>query len=494
LLHRNLRRLFLVTLTEVLEVNWIILYSVYGQVFFITGLVSALQWRRRSRLELARPLPWLAAFGIAHGLNEWGYIFVPLQALYLADSVVRLMIIAHLLLLAVSFFCLFQFGVELMLLLSPRPRWLRALPGVALLLWGVAVFLRGTIVQDPLHVLVAIGDGWSRYFLTFPGSLLACIGLFHQARQVRGMDLSRIATYLTGAAVAFLVYGLVGGLIVPTAPVFPASLINYALLDQTIRIPAPVFRSICGLAIAVFVVRSLDVFQVETDRRLAAMEQIHLLASDRERIGRELHDGIIQNIYAAGLSLEDSQHLVVENPSLAQQRIRSVMDILSRTIQDIRRYIFDLRTAEQSRELEAVLEDLVQDMRLDTFLEIDLNVEGQRCCWMSPQHLAHVTQIAREALSNVVQHADASQVAVNLAYQGETTSLTIADDGNGMGPYFLLEGSHHGQGIANMRARARLLGGEIVLESRPGHGLQLILTIPCGDCSDVETESTRRET
>ena len=100
------------TLTEILEVNWIILYFVYGLVFFATGLVTALQWRRQSSLELARPLPWLAAFGIAHGLNEWGYIFIPLQALYLDDIVVRLMIITHLLLLAASFFFLFQFGVE----------------------------------------------------------------------------------------------------------------------------------------------------------------------------------------------------------------------------------------------------------------------------------------------------------------------------------------------------------------------------------------------
>ena len=102
------------TLTEILEVNWIILYFVYGLVFFATGLVTALQWRRQSSLELARPLPWLAAFGITHGLNEWGHIFVPLQALYLDGTVVRLMVITHLLLLAASYFFLFQFGVELL--------------------------------------------------------------------------------------------------------------------------------------------------------------------------------------------------------------------------------------------------------------------------------------------------------------------------------------------------------------------------------------------
>jgi signal transduction histidine kinase len=468
-----------ITLPEVLEVNWIILYFIYGQVFFITGLVTGLQWRRPSQLELARSLPWLAAFGIAHGLNEWGYIFIPLQALYLAGSVVRLMVIAQLLLLAASFFFLFQFGVELVLPFLPRHRWLRVVPGAMLIFWGGAVFLRGALFQEPLNALVAIGDGWSRYLLCFPGAILASGGLFRQSRYMRDMRLPRIASYLIGAAVAFLAYALAGGLLVPTAPIFPANLLNYALLDQTIQVPAPVFRSVCGLAMAFFVVRSLEVFQVEADRRLAQMEQAQLLAADRERIGRELHDGIIQNIYAAGLGLEEADHLVAENPGQAHHRIRAVMEALNRTIQDIRNYIFDLRTAEQGRELETVLENLVQTLRVDTLLEVDLEVVGQRCCWLDSQQIGHVTQIAREALSNVVQHAEATHVTVNLTYLGGSTRLILADDGKGMNLHSLPEDISQGQGMSNMQARARLLGGDLVLDSEPGHGLQLTLTIPC---------------
>jgi signal transduction histidine kinase len=470
-----------VKLTEVLEVNWIILYFVYGQVFFITGLVTGLQWQRRSRLELARALPWLAAFGIAHGLNEWGYIFIPFQALYLSDSVVRVMVIGHLLLLAVSFFFLLQFGVDLMLPLFPGQRWLRAAPLTVLLCWGSAVLLRMILKQDPLNVLVAIGDGWSRYFLAFPGAILAHLGLLRQVRQVREMGLTLIARYLTGAALAFSVYALVGGLMVPTAPVFPANLVNYALLNQTLQVPAPVFRSLCGLAMAFFVVRSLDIFQVEADRRMAEMEQSQLLSADRERIGRELHDGIIQNIYAAGLALEDSRHLVTEDPGLARERISTVMDALNQSIQDIRRYIFDLRAAEQTHELEAVLDGLVQDLCLNTFLEVELEVVGQRCCLLSHQHVAHITQVAREALSNVVQHAEATHVTVTLRYLGDMTSLAIADDGKGIDLGALARDGHQGQGMTNMQTRARLMGGELLLDSRAGQGLKLELLIPCNN-------------
>jgi signal transduction histidine kinase len=476
------------TLTQVLEVNWIIMYFVYGQVFFITGLVTGLQWRRRSDLELAHPLPWLAAFGIAHGLNEWGYIFIPLQALYLDEAVVRLMVIAHLLLLAVSFFFLFQFGVELILPLLPRHRWLRAVPSLMLLLWGGAVFLRGAVAHDSLNVLVAIGDSWSRYLLCLPGALLSSVGLFHQARQMRGMNLPRIANYLTGAAVAFLIYAVAGGLLVPASPIFPASVLNYTLLDQTIQIPAPIFRSLCGLAMAFFVVRSLDVFQVEVDRRLAEMERAQVLAADRERIGRELHDGIIQSIYAAGLGLEEAHHLVAEDSGKAQQQIRKVMDALNRTIQDIRHYIFDLRVAERSRELEAILESLVQDLRLDTMLEVDMEVVGQRCCWMNSRQIDHMTQVAREALSNAVQHAGASHVAVQLAYLEDATRMTVCDNGNGADVASLTNGVYVGEGIANMQARARMLGGALDLTSEPGHGFQLVLTVPCSEQSRVSPE------
>lgn len=470
---------FVTTLTDVLEVNWIILYFVYGQVFFLTGLVTGLQWRRRSDLDLARPLPWLAAFGIAHGFNEWGYIFIPLQALYLDDTVVQVMVITHLLLLAISFFFLFQLGVELLLPLVPRQRWLRAAPAVLLVLWGGAVFLRGTLAQDPLNVLIAIGDGWSRYLLCVPGALLSSAGLFYQAHQMRKMDVRSIATYLKGAALAFLFYAVVGGLLVPTSPIFPANVLNYSLLDRTIQIPVPVFRSLCGLAMVFFIVRSLDVFQVEVDRRLAEMEQAQILAADRERIGRDLHDGIVQNIYAAGLGLEEAYHLVAESPSRGQRQIRSVMEALDRTVQDIRRYIFDLRAAEQNRDLEIILEDLVEDLRLDTFLDVHLEVTGQRCCWLDSDQIAHVTQVTREALSNVVQHSNATEVTVSLSYAGHVTQLAVIDNGNGLKPSARSSNGRDGQGLANMKQRAHLLGGELTLEGEPGQGSKVVLTIPC---------------
>jgi signal transduction histidine kinase len=203
--------------------------------------------------------------------------------------------------------------------------------------------------------------------------------------------------------------------------------------------------------------------------------------ADRVRIGRDLHDGIIQSIYGAGLGLEVAYQTVAESPEWSQQQIRGVMVALNRTIDDIRRYIFDLRTADQARELEKTLAGLVQELRLDTLLEVDLEVVGQRCCALDSARVEQITQIAREALSNVVQHSGATQVTLRLTYDGDLTRLTVADNGCGLDLSLLPRPGRNGHGLANMQARAEMLGGDLQLASHPGAGLCLSLSVPCGD-------------
>jgi signal transduction histidine kinase len=107
---------------------------------------------------------------------------------------------------------------------------------------------------------------------------------------------------------------------------------------------------------------------------------------------------------------------------------------------------------------------------------------------LEQERVSHVTQIAREALSNVVQHADAQHVTVSLDYQGNMTVLTVADDGRGMEATTNQDPSHYGQGLANMQARAKMLGGLLTLNGKPGQGTRLVLTIPCADGRDREIE------
>src|ERR687896_1866812 len=142
-------------LAELFETNRIIVLSVYGQVFFVMGLAIALQSRQRSELPLARPLGWLAAFGLLHGLMIWGYLFVPIQAGWLPEPAVEALLVLQLLMKPVCFAHLFQFGVELVLATrapdQPLPMiwgqpWLRLVPGATLILWAIATVALSTTV------------------------------------------------------------------------------------------------------------------------------------------------------------------------------------------------------------------------------------------------------------------------------------------------------------------------------------------------------------
>ncbi|HUW08144.1 MAG TPA: histidine kinase dimerization/phosphoacceptor domain-containing protein, partial [Anaerolineae bacterium] len=322
------------SLASFFEINWVAVYFMHGQVFFITGLVTALQSRRRSQLELAHSLRWLAAFGIIHAFNEWGYIFTPLQAFFLNSRLVAATQILHLAVLGTSYFCLLQFGI---LLGMPRPSvWLRSTASAVFILWAAILGLLAALGTYPLDELLRVGDILSRYGMALPGSILACLGFVRQARQTREAGMPAIARYLRGAAHIFAGYAVAGGLIVPPGPFPPATWLNYDALIAAIGIPIPVFRSLLGLAMAYLVTRSLEIFQAETDQHIEASERQRLLAEDRERIGRDLHDGIIQSIYAAGLRLESALPLVDKRPGDARETIRAAMGSLSETIENIR--------------------------------------------------------------------------------------------------------------------------------------------------------------
>ncbi|MGC8837045.1 MAG: ATP-binding protein [Anaerolineae bacterium] len=468
----------------ILHINWIILYFVYGQVFFVTGLIIALQTDRRSELALARTLPWLAAFGLIHGLTEWGYIFVPLQGLYLPSPVFRATQVLHMFILGLSFACLLEFG--LVLFFSRRWGWVGALAFALWLAFGPAV---GLAAGWPLGQWLNLWEILARYFLAFPGALLACAGLVLQARDVRQMGYAETARFLIGAGTAFGVYSVVGGLMVPDGPFFPASWFNYSLVQKTMGVPAPVFRSLCGLAIVYTITRSLQIFRLRTEQAIATMRRQRLLAEERERISRDLHDGTIQSIYGAGLRLQSVLQKMERNPEEARRIVEQVLESLNATVGELRCYIFSLQGTKEHRDLESALSELIQETRVDTFLEADLRISGSPCCSLQHQQVEHLVQITREAISNVIRHAEATRVRVNLTYGGEFLRLQVEDNGIGLPR----EGTPQGQGLRNMRQRAQLLGGSLVIHGRDGHGTVVEVVMPCpGERAGLEGQCATR--
>jgi signal transduction histidine kinase len=457
------------------KINEIVFFFLYGQVFFVVGLVIALQSRRYSRLAVVHSLPYLAAFGIANGLAQWGRLFIPIQATYLPAKVIMALQFVQVSLLALSFAALMRFGLELV---APESIWCRWLPIGLLAGWEGTLVAAWLVRLAPDDVLLTDWEVVGRYVLAGPSALLAAFGLNQHVRQeIEPLHLPRIEHFLRIASLSLAALGLLNGLIVPDAPFLPASVLNYSLLDRTIGVPIQVFLSIFGMILAYSLIRGTEIFQIETAQMLKEAESAKLLMADRERIGRELHDGTIQSIYAVGLMLEDTVYLIDDAPDQAKQKLGQVMKSLNNTIQEIRRYIFDLRAKPEGGEedLGKSLTRLLRDLRINTLLSVDLEVEGDDPHLLNAERQQHVIGIVREAFANISRHAQAKRVSVHLQWREASLWLRIADDGVGLTNS---AGNGRGQGLRNMRERTALLGGQLTIGGQPGRGVVIDLEVP----------------
>jgi signal transduction histidine kinase len=205
--------------------------------------------------------------------------------------------------------------------------------------------------------------------------------------------------------------------------------------------------------------------------RLAVIEE-------RDRIGKDLHDGIIQSMYGVSLSLEDMPELMAEDPDEARARVDRAIDALHDTIRDLRGFIFGLRPELVDRtDLVGLLVALTEQLHQNSLVEVSLDLPERLD--EPPAHVrAELLQIAREALSNVARHARATEAAVRLSSTDTDLLLEIRDNGQGFDPSTTPREGHFG--LANMRDRAVGLGGTLLVESAAGGGTDIIVRIPVG--------------
>lgn len=456
-------------LREWLLANRSLILFVYGQVFFLFGFAILLRSRQRSRLSLARSLPWLAGFGVLHGLNEWGDLFLPIQRQFLSPPILDLLESFQLILLAVSFACLFQFGVELLRPLPKRWRWIRTLPFFVLLFWLLGPFWFGLALSENIEEWHRWANAMARYVLCVPGGFLAGYGLLKQAKsQIRPLGLTSIERMMKVAAGALMAYGTLGGLIVPPLPVFPARFINTESFIQMLIFPPAIFRSLAGLILAVAIIRTLEVFDVEMERLILQMEEKQVISSERERMARDLHDGALQQVYAAGLL---AQSLAQKAPPETSEGLQRLVLAINQSIEQLRAFLTQAQAEIQNIELIPALETIIAETRL--VVPIETYWETPRPPLLTPEQISHLTAFTREALSNAIRHAQTESIEVRLECVDDHLRLTIRDFGVG-----LPETTEAGFGLRNMHDRARLLGAELRFESIPAKGTTITLDLP----------------
>jgi len=460
------------SLRNLLDINFELVLFASGLVFFVVGLAISLQSRRNSRLQLARSLRWLALFGIAYGLHEWGLLFIPIQALYMNHLAISVLQLLQMILLGVAFFALFAFGADLL-----QDRWprLKVIPYIMALIWMSLVLILKISSDWGMGLLHQQAMILAKYLLAFPGALLAAYGLLYQAqRQIKPLKLQAIYNTMVVASITLVLFAFIGGLIVPYAGFFPANVINQSLLIQYTGIPVQVYLSIIGLVLAVAVIRVLEVFDLEMGRLIEKMQVEQNMAAERERIGREIHDGAIQTLYTAGLIVESTRRRVDEDPVLTK-RLDRVMTALNETVTSLRANMNELRVESQESSLVEGLRKQAQDPRFTSLMEVELTIDLPETAVFNPAQSTHVLAIAGEALTNAARHARPGCVSIAAVSRNGHFVLDISDDGDGF-PARSSDG--RGYGLRNMRDRARLLGGELIIDSKPGIGTSVTLTVP----------------
>ena len=201
------------------------------------------------------------------------------------------------------------------------------------------------------------------------------------------------------------------------------------------------------------------------------------IVDERLRISRDLHDGIIQSIYAVSLSLEEVAELVEEDPVEAAARVDRGIDRLHTTIGDIRTFIVGLGPEIDEGiggAIEAMAAELLAGSGID--LALDLDAAAELDARLHPEAAHEVVQIAREALSNVARHSGAQHASASVVVAGDEAALRIEDDGIGFDPAQRLGSGHFG--LANLRDRAAGVGGSLTIDSQHDRGTRIIVRLP----------------
>jgi signal transduction histidine kinase len=209
-------------------------------------------------------------------------------------------------------------------------------------------------------------------------------------------------------------------------------------------------------------------------------EQAERLAvvDERERIGKDLHDSIIQSLYGVGLSLEDVPELIRDDPDEVERRVERAIDSLHLTIQDIRNFIFGLRPELLGgTQLLPGLVAILEEFRHNSIIDIELEAAERHESEPGSEATAHLLGLANEALSNVARHSGATRamVAVDTAADGRLR-LRIIDNGRGFDPTSVQAGFGH-HGLANMRSRAESIGATMDIDSGP-RGTTIEIRLP----------------
>ena len=306
--------------------------------------------------------------------------------------------------------------------------------------------------QDDGRLLVEAVDGSSEDLVGTPlprhGAVADVVDRGATIRLAEGAEATGLETLAAAMLVPFTGPGGAGGALV----------VGWSASQGDGWLEDPDVKALGGFAAQVAL--ALDRAQAQEDRSALAV------LADRDRIARDLHDLVIQRLFATGLSLKGATRLV-DDPDVAK-RMGTVVDDLDQTIRDIRGTIFELGRTDEVPDLRGQLRDVVADAEDTLGFRPRLTLHGPLDTAVPAAVRPHLVAVLIETLSNAARHAQAEQVEVRVAVEGSgahaSVVATVSDDGKGF------SGRRRESGLRNLRDRAASVGGSCEIESDVGAG------------------------
>ncbi|MDR7871033.1 MAG: sensor histidine kinase [Tissierellaceae bacterium] len=455
--------------------EYFLVYLIYGFAMINMGIFCLKEKvDYLSSLSLLRSLKYLGWFGIIHGLSEW--ITVVIIANLYPEYNQHLFNIAQIL-KALSFALLMYFGFDLYPIENRYKRVMKLVPIVlfASYFLGFVILIESNGINyhnlNPKFSVFAM-----RYSLGLSSGIISANALLLNSKKVEKQQSKKISKRYRQLAWVILINSLLEGLLVKRYNFFPANIINRDIFYNIFNIETLFFKALIGLLINYLLVKVIDTFSWEQEEHLKRLEVHKIKSEERRRLSLEIHDSIIQSLYAVGLKLEFL--IMNKDNNVTSERLNDIKNDLNNTIYKTRELMTS--TALDVIEIDDLNNKIEQIIkRYSDYQNIKFNFKSEISPVMSgvlsPEESTQIFYIIQEAICNVIKHSKATRADVILEAKYDLINISVIDNGIGIKQEDLYKDKHFG--IESMKDRTEGMGGKFKIKNLK-NGLKVNIELP----------------
>ncbi|NLY86318.1 MAG: hypothetical protein GX077_08215 [Tissierellia bacterium] len=448
-----------------------LIYLIYGFAFINMGVFSIQdKGAELTNLPLVKSLKYLGYFGIIHGISEW-MTMISITGLFKEYEIINFNI--KQIFKVVSFAYLMYFGISLLPLKAKKRKFIKKIPLILSILWSIGYILLIYAFGLEYHSNnLKYNTITSRYLLALPSGVVSAIALYKNSKKIEKNKSYLMARRYKALANIFLIYGVLEGLFVCKLDFSPANEIYCQIMSNKFLLPIQVVKASVGIMINSLLIKVIDTFGWEQRERLKRLEEHRITSEARRKLGIELHDGIIQELYGLGLKIE---YLMKNNSD--KDLLYQIKNDINNTINKTRNFL-STSTLEKIdiEDLNDNIQQMIKKFNETQVIKLSLNSEfSLNHGRLSSEKSTQIYYIIQEAITNIIKHSQGTEGKINIEANEGFLQIEIIDNGIGIGTIDYEDNKH--MGLRSMEARAKRIGGLLNIE-RLNNGTKIQLVVP----------------